>query len=394
MQDQLYTDNKIFSILTETWLREHLDAEICIKNYSIYRSDRKRAKKRRGRDSGGVAIYLRDDLSASAEPLLTFSNGVVEVLVLYIKSEHLILSALYRQPDDEKGGNRSLSEHFKQGLDALSKCLDSLPSPMPDIIIGGDFNLPKCLWPYFAAKTGASRDEQNMIKHLEEFCSLHFLSQQISEPTHKQGNTLDLVFTNNPLIIHSYQTTPTSYSPHHIVDCRTKLSVGVSNTKHDKVTPESVFDTINLFSEDTNWEEITKSLSNHNWVTEFTELTPEQMTSHFIEFSEQVAKQNAPTKRTPQDQSKSKIPRHRRILMRRRSKVTKQFQKQMTANRKAKLTKELREIEKSLQSSYQNQLSYKETKAAGAIKTNYKYIINLYNNMIFLNIVRPSWDKS
>ena len=40
---------------------------------------------------------------------------------------------------------------------------------------------------------------------------------------------------------------------------------------------------------------------------------------------------------------------------------------------KHKLTIELRDIEKSLQASYQSQLSYEETKAVGAIKTNSKY---------------------
>ena len=375
MQDELNAENKLFSILTETWLREHLDAELSINNYSIYRSDRKRVKKRRGRDSGGVAIYLRDNLAASAEPLLTFSNGVVEVLVLYVKSEHLVLCALYRQPDDEKGGNRSLSEHFKQALDALNKCLDSLPSPIPDIIIGGDFNLPKCFWPHCTAKSGASRDEQSMINHLSEFCSLHFLSQHIFEPTHELGNTLDLVLTNNPLIIHSYNITPTSYSPHHIVECTTKLSakVATNQSNHDKVTPDSDFDTINLFSEETNWDQMKNSFLNHNWEAEFAGLSHEQSTSHFIAFSAQVAKQNAPLKKVHQVQSRSKIPRHRRILMRRRCKVTKQFKKLLTANMKHKLTIELRDIEKSLQASYQSQLSYEESKAVGAIKTNSKY---------------------
>ena len=67
-------------MLTETWLRDHLDAEINIPDYTIFRSDRCRPKKRRGRNSGGVAIYLRNDVASNAEVLLNFSSGVIEAI--------------------------------------------------------------------------------------------------------------------------------------------------------------------------------------------------------------------------------------------------------------------------------------------------------------------------
>ena len=52
----------------------------------MYRCDRLREKKsKRGRLSGGTAIYLRNNYAVSAEQVLTYSNGVVEVLSIYIK---------------------------------------------------------------------------------------------------------------------------------------------------------------------------------------------------------------------------------------------------------------------------------------------------------------------
>ena len=58
-------------MLTETWLRDHLDAELCIDGYTIFRTDRDRKKKRRGRNSGGVAVYIRNDVSNKAEILFS-----------------------------------------------------------------------------------------------------------------------------------------------------------------------------------------------------------------------------------------------------------------------------------------------------------------------------------
>ena len=96
IQDIFQQKKHLFGIITETWLRDHLDAEIYIPGYTIFRSDCKRPRKRRGRDTGGAAIYIREDIAASAETSLKFSNGTVDILCVYIKAEHLLLSAVYR----------------------------------------------------------------------------------------------------------------------------------------------------------------------------------------------------------------------------------------------------------------------------------------------------------
>ena len=173
-----------YIMLTETWLRDHLDAELQIPNYSLYRADRNRAKKRRGRNSGGVAIYLRNDIAAHAEVLLQYSNGVNEALCIKLEPQHLILCTLYRQPDDPVGGNRSTSNEFRELLGDLTEVLENLPSPSPNILIGGDFNLPKVSWPSCSPLTGSSSDDKKMTHMLAEFCSQHFLVQLTSQPTH------------------------------------------------------------------------------------------------------------------------------------------------------------------------------------------------------------------
>ena len=59
--------------LTETWLKEHTDAELEIDGYTLFRQDRKRQRGKRGRDSGGVAVYIMNDLAADMVTVASYS---------------------------------------------------------------------------------------------------------------------------------------------------------------------------------------------------------------------------------------------------------------------------------------------------------------------------------
>ena len=84
IRDRLIGKNQLFMAMSETWLHNHKDGEINVNGYTLFRSDREREKARRGRASGGVALYVRDDLAATMEPVLVFSNGVNEVLGVFL----------------------------------------------------------------------------------------------------------------------------------------------------------------------------------------------------------------------------------------------------------------------------------------------------------------------
>ena len=110
---------------------DHNEAELQIPGYKIFRSDRKRINRsNRGRLSGGVATYVRDDIAANIEISLAFSNGVVEALCLYCKSNNFMIINLYRQPDVSSSKHRSTSSEFKSALNAISETLSSI-SPAP-----------------------------------------------------------------------------------------------------------------------------------------------------------------------------------------------------------------------------------------------------------------------
>ena len=81
--------------LTETWLKNHKDAELNIEGYQLFRADRKRSKKgKRGRLSGGVAVYIRDDISNSTEKKISYSNGAVELLGLHSPINNLFIAVI------------------------------------------------------------------------------------------------------------------------------------------------------------------------------------------------------------------------------------------------------------------------------------------------------------
>ena len=369
--------NHLFVLLTETWLREQKEAEIKVEGYTPFRADRKRPRKRRGRDSGGVCIYLRNDYVINTKEVLNFSNGVIEILGLYNEAKNLLIVGFYRQPDDVKGGNRSRTIEFKQALDKLRSLLSSLKSPLPDILLCGDFNLPHASWPDCIPTEGCSREERDMIEELRSIITENFLSQYILTPTHKKGNILDLCFTNNPNLLHSYETSDSILSDHKIVECATTYDTSFSEKARTAEAPrekesEENFDNLNFFNDSIDWESIKKRFRNHNWKAEFRGISPEKMLNRFLSICYSYTSDLVPPKARAR-LSHRKIPRERYNLMRNRRRINNQLQKAHSESRKDKLNNKLRDIEKNLQQSYKNSRDYNEHKAVGAIKTNSKF---------------------
>ena len=110
ISDLISEKHMLFIMLTETWLLEHLDAEIHIEGYQLFRADRKREKKKKGRYSGGAALYINNKISSSREVLLRFSNSVVEVLCVHLKCHNIVMCVMNRQPSDIKGGYPSTAK--------------------------------------------------------------------------------------------------------------------------------------------------------------------------------------------------------------------------------------------------------------------------------------------
>lgn len=130
--EYLHDSSQLFISLTETWLSEgHTAAKTHIDGYTLIKQDRTTRSKRRGRLSGGVAIYVRDDIAVNSDTTFRFASGVIEALGIHLKSLNMIVVVTYRQPDDTTGNHRSTCRYFKRFTDSLSDYLSSLPSPTP-----------------------------------------------------------------------------------------------------------------------------------------------------------------------------------------------------------------------------------------------------------------------
>ena len=128
-----YCDSStMFICLSETFLHEGiLDSEVLIPGFIIVRSDRV------SRPGGGVCLYLRKNLIYKI--CLKYSNPVCDLLIVKILSPDLIIILVYRPPSSP------LSD-FDDIIAKTREFILSLPAPLPNIILLGDFNMPEVIW--------------------------------------------------------------------------------------------------------------------------------------------------------------------------------------------------------------------------------------------------------
>ena len=338
------------------------------------RADSSRIKIKRGRFGGGVALYLRNDIASTSENILTYSNDVIEIIATYSKKENLLLVTLYRQPDDSSHGRSSTSKQFKKAISELSSTLTALDTT-PVIIIGGDFNLPHTSWPDGSPDTHCPADEREMIACLNEFCIEHLLSQIIQQPTHIQGNILDLVMTNNISLIHDYNCVPTlrSISHHSMINLETsyKSPNFSSNEKehHDKLSP---LDQLNFQSKDVNWDSFDAALLSVDWVENLQDKSPNEMLDTLCKVIQEYSKSHVPQRKKPLSK-RNRVTRLKNNLKRRKKRINSQLRNHPSLARRNNLYSELIQVEVKLQKLCKESNLYHENKAVDAIKENVKY---------------------
>ena len=292
----------------------------------------------------------------------------------------MIIITVYRQPNDEKGGHPSKNNEFKHALKKLKEVLLKFAGKLPDILMCGDFNLPHAKWPECEFSSGASSEERLMLEELKEFSCEFFLTQFISQPTHKDKNTLDLIFCNNSNLIHSYTSVPTSHSlsHHYLVTAATNFDTMNSEYPKNR-TSMNDFDELNFFSENIDWDSVNNEFCDIDWDTEFQNLSPNEILDKFLSITTKISEKYVPKKRI--FTKKHIIPKDRRTLMRKRSRINKQIINVKSTKRKEKLHKNLVEIECKIQDSLKHQALNDELQAIHAIKKNPKYFYSYANKL-------------
>ena len=233
------------------------------------------------------------------------------------------------------------------------------------------------VWSDDAVSSGGCTSEQSMIQRVKQLQNDHFLEQFVTSPTHIEGGMLDLVFCNNSAIIHSYETLHPlqSTSDHFVVEVSTPLMCTSDPNDNERPPLAAVLDNLNFHSNDIKLEEMSKTITELVNLEDFADLTPNDHLERLMKILIDVAYKFVPCKKSVKKGPNTKIPRHRRILMRKRRKLTEQMKAASESN-KVRIKSKLIEIEMLLQKSHSEARSRKEQLAVKAIKTNSKYFFN------------------
>ena len=286
----------LFLCLCETFLHEGiLDSQIKISGFSIIRCDRS------SRTGGGMCVYVSN--STTYDTCLTFSNSVCELLILRLHKPALIIILMYRPPTCSP-------EDFNDIISRSRAIILSMSSPLPNIIMLGDFNFPDINW---LNPDYNSHDASPLIL----FSDLLFLNQQVSAPTRK-SNILDLIFSPDDFI-NCIDITDSVISDHRIITAKTLIPISQSSPPCQ--TMNSACNTFELLDfRKADWLGLCACLKSVNWKELLYDYIPSKYTTVIIETLGNLCSIHVPAKRTKKN-SVSKFHRARKILMRKRSKL-------------------------------------------------------------------------
>lgn len=164
------TKNLDVVCITETWLTASTkDNELAPHKFNIYRCDRDT----RG---GGILIAICKKIPSRA---ILISHEVELLVIEVFISPKLLIGCVYIPP--------SCPDNYLSNIDSAIRNLNLAN----DFILCGDYNCPDVDWLTMSATSSTSM-------HL---CAISFeynLVQLVRNPTHSQGNCLDLILTNCP----------------------------------------------------------------------------------------------------------------------------------------------------------------------------------------------------
>ncbi|KAL5262155.1 hypothetical protein ACHWQZ_G007751 [Mnemiopsis leidyi] len=372
ISEQLLNNRDIFVPffgITETWLKGYItDAQIKIKNYSTFRSDRD------SRKNGGSLLYVHNSYIVSAHR--SFSDQFCNGVIVKIDDLNCITAAVYRPPD-------CLNPSFRKVLDSLQSFLDDVQEGNPDVFLTGDFNLPNLDWTTMKVDTSLGKAGREAAESLLEFMSRNFLSQVISQPT-RNHNTLDLVLTNRVHYVCETKAEDTCLSDHKLVSV--VLAYDARRNEHYSHYMKEVedFSYFNLNLQKANFEDIREDLSRVDW-NHLSELCqPDEDNSLFAELIRltvlQTCYKHAPVKDLPKADKRPRISRPRRILHRKRKKLKGRINslksKNPQSSKISQLENDLSLLAFEIQASISHELNQKELKAVSCVKDNPKYFFS------------------
>ena len=246
-------------------------------------------------------VYMYVSNSTTYDIWLAYSNSVCELLILRIHKPALIIILMYHPPTCSP-------EDFNDIISRSRAIMLSMSSPLPNIIMLGDFNFPDINWlnPDYNCP-----DASPLIL----FSHWLFLNQQVTAPT-SNSNILDSIFSHDDLI-NCIDITDSVISDHRIITAKT--SIPISQSAHPCQTMNF---TMLLDFRKTDWLDLCDSIKSVNWKVLLHDCIPSKYLSVIIETLENVCSIHVPAKHSKKNYV-SKFHIARKIFMRKRSKLNK-----------------------------------------------------------------------
>jgi len=332
----------LFICLCETFLADGvLDSEVQIQGFSLTRSDRIL------REGGGACIYINS--SILFDVCLKYSNYYCDLLIVKLHHPSLTIILMYRPPVCP-------AHEFDDIIERAKSYYMSLSSPLPNIIMLGDFNFPDTNW---SNPNPSCPSAGPLINLSNQF----FLNQQVTEPTRKL-NILDLIFCSDNLL-NTISISDTSLSDHRLIYSETCLPVPISPSKpQSKNPPVSIFDKLDFNK--ANWPNLALALKSINWDHVLAPVAEKDRLTFALNLVSIKCSECVPTKGKKKRRITS-FHRDRKILMRRKRKIVK-------SPKPASYTNEaIIRIEQAITSSHHDEKLYEEQRAVNKIKSDPNY---------------------
>lgn len=252
----LFTYSPDIVILNETWLNKHVhDSELVSdKYYTILRKDRSDddMKKFGKKGGGGVMILYKSSIGLEVKQV-NFKTPL-PIVSIYLKSkmtEGHCISTFYRYDYSDS--------HF---LEEADRYYTHITKKYKNLTIIGDLNLSSINdWNLPASANKLHLDFAHMFSSLG-------LTSLVNEPTHRDGNILDLVLTNTPSLFSNISIEENAFvkSDHFSIKCN-------FNLKKQRIKSK----TVKKFAyKNANWENLNEDLFSVDWLNKLKDLSAEK----------------------------------------------------------------------------------------------------------------------
>jgi len=248
-----------FFFISETWFSSDITDAMIVPNdmYHVVRTDRE------GRCGGGVCALINKMYNII--PVPTVDNVEIVAFDVVCATSKFRFVVCYRPPYYDSAALNYLT--------AFIACLELLCNINYTVFIVGDFNMPDVCWSDFSF-TGSHANFSNIM--LDFVCD-HGLSQCVVEPT-RGNNLLDLVFTNDPLLVNDCNVDAAfigcdHMSVHFNIVLPVELSPNICLPLCDDPESEVLcfynfnagdYDGLNMYLSSVNWQEVFGDISDIN----------------------------------------------------------------------------------------------------------------------------------